>query len=209
MKCPYCHNEVQAVEKYCPVCGQPIIEEDYGGRNHVAYWNKIGNEEKNIQKNFRERRAKITNKKRKNRMLTLSIIVIICLISIGIVSVWNIYKMHNQEKLEIAERNIVGKEFEVVSGSAGWFDGDKRERIIVKFKENGTVKYTRGDYIFKVKNSGKGFSWQEDSIKEKETYNYDISISNWGNVLVNINGKSYDTRLDEEGNISKINLFDD
>lgn len=90
------------------------------------------------------------------------------------------------------------------------FNGEERDRIIVKIKNGNTLTYTRGNYTLRISEGSNGYStkWVENEIYESRDYEYSFSTSLFGKITLEFNGKSYEVSIDDEdGTISSINFY--
>ena len=120
-------------------------------------------------------------------------------------------KTNSQQKLDFVKSDAIGNTYSETSGSWGMFNGESRDRIIVNFKDESTLSYTKGNYTMKVYDEGDGYSseWIENEIYESCDYEYSFSTSLFGKITLEFNGKSYEVDLDDDGTISSIDFYGD
>ena len=212
MICPYCKKECSSNVDFCPNCGQQIISSNRDGSSKVdGYWkevNKSAAEEQTRYQTAAAQEARETRAKRNKVLLAIIVLAVISLLAVVLISN---HSQNNAQKLQFARDSMIGETYSDHDGGFALFNGDKKNRIIVEILDGNNLKYSRGNYTFRLKETtsgGHSISWTENDIYETATYTYELSISFFGEMTITINGDTYDISVSDDGTVSGIIFYE-
>lgn len=212
MKCPYCNTELDDAALFCDKCGQTVAGSSKNTDATNKYWADVDAlntiNEKEYQNTVRKAEAEA---KARSAATIKNLIIVAVVITVLIISVIAL-NANSQQKLDFVKLDAIGNTYSDTSGSWGMFNGEERDRIIVKIKDENTLSYTRGSYTMEVYEDGDGYSseWIENEIYESCDYEYSFSTSLFGKITLEFNGKSYEVDIDDDdGTIYSINFYGD
>lgn len=212
MICPYCKKECSPNAEFCPNCGQSILSSNGDGGSKVdGYWQEVNKSTAEDQTRYQTavaKEAKETRVKRNRIILSIIVLAVISLVAVVLISS---HSQNNAQKLKFAQNSMIGETYSDHDGGFALFNGDKNNRIIVEILDNNKLKYSRGNYTFRLKETASGghsISWTENAIYEAETYTYEMSISFFGKMTITINGKTYDVSVSDDGTVSGIVFYE-
>ena len=210
MKCKYCNSELNDDALFCDKCGQSVVDSSKNTGVTNKYWTDVDalndTNEKEYQNAVRKAKAEA---KAQSAAIIKKIIIAAVVIVVLVASVTTL-NANSQQKLEFVKSDAIGNTYSDTSGSWGMFNGEERDRIIVKIKNENTLTYTRGNYSLRISEGSNGYStkWVENEIYESRDYEYSFSTSLFGKITLEFNGKSYEVSIDDEdGTISSINFY--
>lgn len=213
MICPYCKTTLPDGSQFCSKCGQTIINSSDHTDNTNKYWKDVDTLN---DANENERLTAIHKAKSEAHAKTAAItrkVIIFAVIVAALVFAAFALNASSQDKLEFIKADAVGNTYSDTSGGSVMFHGDKKDRIIVKIKDENILSYTRGNYTLQVSSkAGGGYStsWKQNEIYESNDYEYKFSTSLFGKITLEFNGKSYEVEIDDDdGTIYSINFYKD
>lgn len=212
MICPYCKKETSTDVDFCPNCGQMILQSKVDGTSKVdGYWQEVNKSTAEDQTRYQTAVAKEAKETRAKRIRIILSIIVLAIISLVAVVLISSHSQNNAHKLQFAQNSMIGETYSDHDGGFALFNGDKKNRIIVEILDHNKLKYSRGNYTFRLKETASGghsISWTENEIYEAETYTYQLSISFFGKMTITINGKTYDVSVSDDGTVSGIVFYE-
>lgn len=204
MICPYCENEINDSEQFCPKCGQKLIDTRDSDISQ-KYWKTVeGDNSKNDKEKADREKAYIreqNSKRRKKLAAVISIAVVLFLVFYTV----NATNRSNQGKLPGYYSSMIGNTYSDNKGTSFWI-GSSVERVVVEIINENTLSYRSGTWIAKGNGSGAGFTWVENNVSNPVTYDYNLTIGLTGKVSINFNGRTYPVAI-EDGNVRSIDFY--
>lgn len=211
MICPYCKANLPDGTQFCSKCGQTIATKD-GTDNTNKYWKDVDtlNDTNEHERLDAIRKAK-SEAQAKTAARTRKIIAFAAVVAVLVLAAISL-NASSQEKLEFIRSDAIGNTYSDTSGGSVMFNGEKRDRITVKFIDEDTLSYTRGNYTLCISSEGGGYStsWSQNEIYESQEYEYTFSTSLFGKITLELNGRSYEVKIDDDdGTIYSIKFYED
>lgn len=189
MICPYCKKEIKDNTGFCPECGQDISITENKNQTDI-YWRNINKEGVKRSEEYKSlvKRSKQEAAKRRNKYLLTTVFVLVLIGG----SVLGLIRFQQYQKQMLGEVNagLVGKTLTAHSShmeGLGWIH---HEYWQLTFIDEGNLEYA---YIQTV-----GPKEDDENPEYKGTYSYSVSRSITGKYTIEVNGESYELKVDDD-----------
>ena len=189
MICPYCKKEIKDNTGFCPECGQDISVTENKNQTDI-YWRNINKEGVKRSEEYKSlvKRSKQEAAKRRNKYLLTTVFVLV-LIGGSVLGLIR-FQQYQKQMLEEVNAGLVGKTLTAHSShmeGLGWIH---HEYWQLTFIDEGNLEYA---YIQTV-----GPKEDDENLEYKGTYSYSVSRSITGKYTIEVNGESYELKVDDD-----------
>lgn len=189
MICPYCKKEIKDNTGFCPECGQDISVTENKNQTDI-YWRNINKEGVKRSEEYKSlvKRSKQEAAKRRNKYLLTTVFVLV-LIGGSVLGLIR-FQQYQKQMLEEVNAGLVGKTLTAHSShmeGLGWIH---HEYWQLTFIDEGNLEYA---YIQTV-----GPKEDDENPEYKGTYSYSVSRSITGKYTIEVNGESYELKVDDD-----------
>ena len=188
MICPYCNNQINDENPFCPKCGQTLVSPSQTDAVK-AYWNTTYQEERERCNEYEYWLKKSVDNVRQNRHESMGLIMLLLVVTVGFLFGMNRYYDHQNEMIESMREALVGKTFSTKDSYHDITLSHYYQYWSLTFKDKENLDYAYLETL--------GPCEDGEKPEYKGTYPYTLSRSMSGKYTITIQNEKYTLEVDE------------
>lgn len=205
MKCPYCKNEINDSERFCPICGQSLSKQVNENLSTQVYWEEYQKKTSSDISYTKTIAAQTKSHNRKARNATVTCVALCCAVIGAIILLVMLRINSNNSKLAAVHESMIGETYDDVRENAFWV-GESCDRRVATITGCSSLDFEEGNYKSYTDSAG-NTAWRTNEIYRTATYSYELSISFTGKIYMHVGGGKFEVELTEDGSVWAIRFY--